>query len=156
MRTILIFIVTFFLPAIAYAQDRPATFADLYKDYTWGIRADYAFGRCGLLIGDIETLPDWRDNGVPLADVKKTIDETITEELDHPDTDAESESVARYRWRRVIAATPKDMADWNAVIEKLYDSEITKKQIGNVLKKYCTPHTKHIFRASDLKPLFNH
>src|SRR4030066_1514172 len=149
MRTILIFIVTFFLSAIAYAQDRPATFADLYKDYTVGIRADYAFGRCGLLINDFETLPHWRDNGVPLADVKETMDATITQELSHPDTDAESESVARYRWRRVIAATPKDMVDWNAVIEKLYNSEITEEQIDSVLKKYCTPHTKPIFRARD-------
>lgn len=157
MRTISILLFAFLLSASAYAQDRPATFVDLHKDYTVGYRADYGYGRCGILIADFEALPYWRDGGkVTLDEAEKTIDADIAEELHHPDTDAESESVARYRWRRVIAATPKDMADWHAVIEKLYDSEITEKQIDGALRKYCTPHTKHVFRASDFKPLFNH
>lgn len=155
MRTISILLFTFLLPASAYAQDRPATFADLYKDYTVGYLADYGYGRCGMLIGDLKAVTHWRVNGVPLAEAKQEIYNEVTKELDNPDTDAESESTARYRWRRVIPATPKDISDWNVAVEKLYDSEVTEEQIDKALSKYCTPRTKHVFRASDLKPLLS-
>lgn len=153
MKTISILFFALIFSAVSEAQGEPAIHSNLYKDYTAGMLADYAYGRCGMLIGDLKAVPHWRDNGVPIADAKQAIYETITMELGHSDTDAESESDARYRWRRVIAATPKDISDWNAVIEKLYDSDVTEEQIDNVLKKYCTPHTKHVFRASDLKSL---
>jgi hypothetical protein len=97
-------------------------------------------------------LPTWRDGGeVPISRAVDRLDEWITND---PDWDNPSQG-ALDAWRRAFASTPQDIKDWNTAVESIYNSKITGKQFQRALKKYCTPHTKHVFRASDLNDLLS-
>jgi hypothetical protein len=113
---------------------------------------DYEVQRCSVVIYELSVIPDWRGGGlvVPFARAKETLVEQIVADpiVGIPKTQAGLDA-----WRSVVAATPQDIADWNAVVESIYNSKITGKQIDKALRKYCTPHTKHVFRASDLTNL---
>lgn len=141
---------------------------------------DGAFQHCSVLIGYFSGLPMWRDGGVvPLARAKDTLDKIITEDppedipitrselakwlgrastpKDMADWNAmlESKKSGLGAWRSAVASTPPDVADWNVVIESIYNSKVTEKQIDRALRKYCTNYTKHVFRASDLNSLLS-
>ncbi len=140
MRTISILIVSFFLSAIAYAQGEPPN--------------DGASFHCSVLIIELSVVPSMRDNGGPLARTKETLDGQITEDFPVVMTQFMTQADI-VEWRNAVATSPQDMADWNAAIESIYNSKITEKQIYRLSKKYCTPHTKHVLRASDLNSLLS-
>lgn len=174
MRTISILLVAFFLSATAYAQDEPDALSTLldkdekavayYKagkqnDSVTGLMAaasgadldDGAFQHCSVLIGYFSGLPMWRDTGIPMARVENTLDNIIAGDP-HWTLPIQTGLDA---WRRVVASTPQDIADWNAAIDSIYHSKVTERQIDKALRKYCTPHAKHVFRASDLNSLLS-
>lgn len=141
---------------------------------------DGAFEHCSVLIGYFSGLPMWRDTGIPMTRVENTLDHIITEDptvtfkpmtqseldkynragntkvtMDEWNEYVKSEKSGLGAWRSAVASTPQDMDDWNAAIKSIYSSRITEKQIDSALRKYCIPHTKHVFSASDLSSLLS-
>lgn len=142
MRVIPILIFFFILSVASDAQGEPANLDD------------YAFQHCSVLISTLSIgLPMWRDEGmVPLARAQNTLDEIIAGDpiVNIPTTQAGFDL-----WHRAVASTPQDMSDWNAAIEYIYHSKITGREIEGALRRYCSNYTKHVFSASDLKPLIS-
>ncbi len=139
---------------------------------------DGAFEHCSVFVGYFPALAMWRDTNIPLARVQNTLDHSITDDPPEgpPITQSDLDVINRHEkhkitmaemnatieahraglvaWRSAVASTPQDIHDWNTAFESIYNSKVTGQEIEKALKQYCTPHTKHVFRASDLDSIF--
>jgi len=112
---------------------------------------DFAFQHCSGFISMFSLLPMWRDNGVPIERVTKTLDSII---LDDARGIVPANQYEADAWRNVIASSSSDMEDWHKAYQAIYSSKVTQAQIDKSWRKFCTPNTKHIFSVKDLSGLF--
>jgi hypothetical protein len=79
--------------------------------------ADFSTKRqdCNLIVGVVSYIPTWRDNKVPVARAHKNIEDLLIK----------------------VAAADEDKLQWHQVVDRLYGSKVTTKEVEGQLRPMC-------------------